>query len=158
MTVQTALQKARWVGTDYVGSPIIERRFTLDTVAENTVLTVTGLGYFKASINGIPVTDDRFQPHVTDYERRAFTKITYPCRDTFTHRIYVCRYPVAELLTAGENVLEIDGKAFYSCWALQRIIVDENNPNYCDIDGVLYTKDKKTVVSILPYNVCNVLV
>ena len=46
----------------------------------------------------------------------------------------------------GENVLEIDGKAFYSCWALQRIIVDENNPNYCDIDGVLYTKDKKTIV------------
>ncbi len=46
----------------------------------------------------------------------------------------------------GENVLDIDGKAFYSCWALQRIIVDENNPNYCDIDGVLYTKDKKTVV------------
>ncbi len=42
----------------------------------------------------------------------------------------------------GENVLEIDGKAFYSCWALQRIIVDENNPNYCDIDGVLYDKDK----------------
>lgn len=46
----------------------------------------------------------------------------------------------------GENVLEIDGMAFYSCWALQRIIVDENNPNYCDIDGVLYTKDKKTVI------------
>ncbi len=46
----------------------------------------------------------------------------------------------------GENVLEIDGKAFYSCWSLQRIIVDENNPNYCDIDGVLYTKDKKTVI------------
>lgn len=46
----------------------------------------------------------------------------------------------------GENVLEIDGKAFYSCWALQRIIVDKDNPNYCDIDGVLYTKDKKTVV------------
>ncbi|MBR3767017.1 MAG: leucine-rich repeat protein [Clostridia bacterium] len=46
----------------------------------------------------------------------------------------------------GENVLEIDGKAFYSCWALKNIEVDENNPNYCDIDGVLYTKDKKTVV------------
>lgn len=46
----------------------------------------------------------------------------------------------------GENVLEIDGKAFYSCWSLQRIIVDENNPNYCDIDGVLYSKDKKTVI------------
>ena len=46
----------------------------------------------------------------------------------------------------GKNVTDIDGKAFYSCWALQRIIVDEQNPSYCDIDGVLYTKDKKTVV------------
>ncbi len=46
----------------------------------------------------------------------------------------------------GKNVTEIDGKAFYSCWALQKIIVDEENPNYCDIDGVLYSKDKKTVI------------
>ena len=42
----------------------------------------------------------------------------------------------------GPDVLEIDGKAFYSCWALQNIEVDENNPNYCDVDGVLYNKDK----------------
>lgn len=46
----------------------------------------------------------------------------------------------------GPNVTDIDGKAFYSCWALQYIEVDENNPNYCSVDGVLYTKDKKTVV------------
>ncbi len=41
----------------------------------------------------------------------------------------------------GENVELVDEKAFYSCWALQNIEVDENNPNYCDIDGVLYNKD-----------------
>ena len=46
----------------------------------------------------------------------------------------------------GENVLEIDGKAFYSCWALQNIEVDENNPNYCDVDGVLYNKDKTEIL------------
>ena len=46
----------------------------------------------------------------------------------------------------GANVLEIDGKAFYSCWALQNIEVDENNPNYCDVDGVLYNKDKTEVL------------
>lgn len=51
-----------------------------------------------------------------------------------------------KVIHIGANVTDIDGKAFYSCWALQRIEVDENNPNYCDIDGVLYTKDKKTVV------------
>ncbi len=46
----------------------------------------------------------------------------------------------------GANVLDIDGKAFYSCWALQNIEVDENNPNYCDIDGVLYNKDKTEIL------------
>lgn len=42
----------------------------------------------------------------------------------------------------GADVEFVDGKAFYSCWALQNIEVDENNPNYCDVDGVLYNKDK----------------
>ena len=42
----------------------------------------------------------------------------------------------------GPDVETVDEKAFYSCWALQNIEVDENNPNYCDIDGVLYNKEK----------------
>ena len=46
----------------------------------------------------------------------------------------------------GPDVLDIDGKAFYSCWALQNIEVDENNPNYCDVDGVLYNKDKTEIL------------
>ncbi len=46
----------------------------------------------------------------------------------------------------GANVLDIDPKAFYSCWALQNIEVDENNPNYCDVDGVLYNKDKTEIL------------
>ena len=46
----------------------------------------------------------------------------------------------------GPDVLEIDGKAFYSCWALENIEVDENNPNYCDVDGVLYNKDKTEIL------------
>lgn len=74
------------------------------------------------------ITEDKTKP-VTSV--KAYT---LNC-DSYVKTIYI-----------GENVLEIDGKAFYSCWALQRIIVDENNPNYCDVDGVLYTKDKKTVV------------
>ncbi len=51
-----------------------------------------------------------------------------------------------ETVYIGKDVTFIDGKAFYSCWTLKAFEVDENNPNYCDIDGVLYTKDKKTVV------------
>ena len=49
-------------------------------------------------------------------------------------------------ITIGENVEFVDAKAFYSCWALQNIEVDENNPNYCDVDGVLYNKDKTEIL------------
>lgn len=53
-----------------------------------------------------------------------------------------------KVINIGADVLEIDGKSFYSCWALQRIEVDENNPNYCDIDGVLYNKDKTELICV----------
>ena len=46
----------------------------------------------------------------------------------------------------GPDVEFVDEKAFYSCWALQNIEVDENNPNYCDVDGVLYNKDKTEIL------------
>ncbi len=51
-----------------------------------------------------------------------------------------------KIIYIGKDVKKIDGKSFYSCWALQRIEVDENNPYYCDIDGVLYNKDKTELI------------
>ncbi|MBE6657510.1 MAG: hypothetical protein E7604_03605 [Ruminococcaceae bacterium] len=124
------LDTAQWIGTDYAGVPVIVRRFSLDAVPGDAALVITGLGYFEAEINGQPVSADKFQPHVTDYERRSFSKITYPCRDTFTHRIYVCRYPVTPLLHAGENVLAIRlGDGFYR----QRERVAEGDMSYGNI-------------------------
>lgn len=51
-----------------------------------------------------------------------------------------------EVIYIGKDVKKIDGKSFYSCWKLQRIEVDEENPYYCDIDGVLYNKDKTELI------------
>lgn len=51
-----------------------------------------------------------------------------------------------KVINIGPNVTNIESKAFYSCWALECIYVDENNPNYCDIDGVLYNKDKTELI------------
>ncbi len=55
------------------------------------------------------------------------------------------------VINIGPDVKSIDDKAFYSCWALERIEVDENNPYYSDVDGVLYNKDQ-TVVMNYPCN------
>ena len=51
-----------------------------------------------------------------------------------------------ETICIGANVNTIDGKSFYSCEKLQAIFVDEANENYCDLDGVLYTKDLTEVI------------
>ncbi len=51
-----------------------------------------------------------------------------------------------QIINIGADVEKVDSKAFYSCWALREIRVDENNPNYCDIDGVLYNKDKTELI------------
>ena len=52
-----------------------------------------------------------------------------------------------ERINIGKDVKKIDGKSFYSCWNLQYIDVDDENPYYCDIDGVLYNKDKTTIIN-----------
>ena len=49
-------------------------------------------------------------------------------------------------ITVGKNVKKIDGKSFYSVWNLRNIHVDKDNPNYCDLDGVLYNKDMTEVI------------
>ena len=51
-----------------------------------------------------------------------------------------------KVINIGADVDFVDPKAFYSCWALRQIEVDENNPNYCDVDGVLFNKDKTIII------------
>lgn len=60
----------------------------------------------------------------------------YPFKwDTYIETVYI-----------GKDVNDLEGKEFFNLRALKKIVVDENNPNYCDIDGVLYTKDKTTLL------------
>ena len=82
-----ALNGARWVAPDRcAASPVTIRRFTCGSV-RNAQLCVSGLGYFEARINGAVLGREFFEPPASDYFRRDFTRITYPCRDRFTHRI-----------------------------------------------------------------------
>ena len=45
-------------------------------------------------------------------------------------------------------VTEIGRSAFKGCTELMNYIVDEENPNFCDIDGVLYSKDTESLISV----------
>jgi len=49
-----------------------------------------------------------------------------------------------------KNVLHIKDAAFADCVGLTDFLVDNDNPEYCSIDGVLFSKDKSTIVSYPP--------
>jgi len=49
-------------------------------------------------------------------------------------------------ITLPSSVTSIGDRAFNSCWNLQKINVTKSNKVYKTIDGVLYTKDLKTII------------
>ena len=61
------------------------------------------------------------------------------------HAFRSCTALSSVYIPAGVEVVE--KAAFGSCDSLEQIEADPNNASYCDIDGVLFTKDKTTLVA-----------
>ena len=94
-------------------SPYIRRTFQADK-ADKAELTLTGLGYFRAWLNGQLITQDRFLPNVSEYGPRDLSTFLYPLHDQLNYRIYCCTYDVSHLLVSGENTLIIQlGNGWY---------------------------------------------
>lgn len=53
-------------------------------------------------------------------------------------------------ITIGKNVEKIGEWSMTNNQALQEFIVDEANPYFCSVDGVLFTKDMKTIIFFPP--------
>ena len=51
-----------------------------------------------------------------------------------------------ETVYIGKDVKELRGEAFVNLRALKEFVVDEKNENFRSVDGVLYTKDMKTLL------------
>lgn len=101
------IEKAKWIAaTEAEQAPCIEKKFSVGKVRSAT-LDITGLGYFYAEINGKNVTDDLFNPVFSDYRVRSLNNLLYPIADRMTHRVYFCRFNVADLLNDGDNVLSV---------------------------------------------------
>ena len=50
-------------------------------------------------------------------------------------------------ITIPKSVTDIGGESFNKCSSLREIIVSEDNTNFSAIDGVLFSKDKTTLIS-----------
>lgn len=51
-----------------------------------------------------------------------------------------------EFIHIGKHVQHISESSFYYCKQLKAVFVDEENPCFTSVDGVLYTKDMKTLI------------
>ena len=106
-TVDCMIENAKWIAaTEAEQAPCIEKKFSVGKV-RSAILDITGLGYFYAEINGKKVTDDLFNPVFSDYRARSLNNLLYPITDKMTHRVYFCRYDIAEMLKCGDNVLSV---------------------------------------------------
>lgn len=106
------------------------------SVLEFVIDGIASMNY-DAKDTGMLLGGESKTSHVTYDNSSTVTKIheyAFNCDNTL------------QTIRIGKNVTEIDAKSFYSCWALQCIYVDKDNPNYCDVDGVLYNKDMTEII------------
>ncbi|MDE7396352.1 MAG: alpha-L-rhamnosidase N-terminal domain-containing protein, partial [Muribaculum sp.] len=76
----------------YDASPLMRREFKVGKKVDNATLYICGLGYFEASINGKPVSEDVLNPAWTNYD---------------TMPLY-CTYDVTDMLSeGGKNVIGV---------------------------------------------------
>ena len=86
-------------------------------------------------------------PPVSDYCPRDLSTLYYPISDTFSHRVYYCRYALSDYLNHGDNIIEIqlgDG------WFRQDVRTGEGKLSYgkpclayaLRVDGKEYLSDE----------------
>jgi alpha-L-rhamnosidase len=101
---------AKWLGqpgvicfnwlSKVLPSPFFRKTFTIDQVADDTVLRICGLGYYELYINGQKVGDHVLDPVVTHYDKKVF---------------YVT-YNISKYLVKGVNVIGVIlGNGWYNC-------------------------------------------
>ena len=61
----------------------------------------------------------------------------------------VCGNEVTAFILIGRDTVSIPNTAFYDCSALAAVLVDENNPAYCSVDGVLYRTENGAPAELL---------
>ena len=95
------------------------------------------------------VVHNYYKGSVTIPEKVTYNGITYSVTEidaAFADSYYLTSVTIpASILKIGGY---IDGSASFSdCNSLISINVSDDNPNFCSIDGVLYSKDKKTLIA-----------
>lgn len=116
----------------------------------DTYIKITGCNSTESvvtipeTIDGKPVTvlgEDSF------YQKTEMTEIHLPSGIETIEKGAFYRCYALTSITIPETVTQIGTDTFFRCSSLQNITVETENSNYCDIDGVLFTKDQTELIA-----------
>ncbi len=99
-------------------------------------------GYRLSEFNG---TDKDNILVITDVKHDDGTEETEKTV-TAVRNYALCCNETVDFIFVSENVTELEYNCFYYCTRLKAVFVDENNPAYTSVDGVVYTKDMTEIV------------
>lgn len=123
------LNFAHWLHFDSGDAHMTRTVFSLKEKPVRAALTITALGYFEAFINGKALSENKFTPPMSEYEKRDLTGTHMPTSDIFSYRIYYYEYDITEKLAVGKNVL---GAHIGAGWYGQHTSPNEGMPKWGD--------------------------
>ena len=125
-------------------SPVFSKKIYAEN-PDSGEIEISGLGFFELYVNGKKVSDDVLVPPASDYGKRDLSTLHYPIKDTFSHRVYYCKYPLSEYLRKGENTVEVQLGGGYYC---QDVCNGEGERTYgCPILAFSLSVDGKEYLS-----------
>jgi len=130
MTYDLIFDNAGWYGfEDKTEAAIMRKSFTCENIKSAKVQFVT-LGFCEPFFNGKKLTEYKFIPAWTNYEKRDLSGASYPVKDVMTHRCYFLEYDISDLIENGKNVFSLHiGNGWYGQFEQKA----ENMPPYGQI-------------------------
>ena len=150
--VISASDKTCQVGTGVALGVSIDKEYSgsisiPETVNGFRVTTVAFEAFGSSKINSVVIGNN-----VTYINQNAFSNcqrlksVTFPNNNGFSLGLWPFQGCTSlETITLPKNLTSMDCNPFMGCSSLSYIGVDENNPNYMSVDGVVYSKDTKAI-------------
>ena len=122
--------------------------YFLQAVILYGVLTGLGKGAFWkcTSLGRITIGNGVTSIGSSAFQATSITSITIPDSVTSIGEWAFQGCTSLARITIGKGVTSIESSTFQECSSLSSIEVDTNNPAYCSEDGILFSKDKTTLI------------